>query len=752
MSHNYSARELIREHKQILDSLRNATILSNKYELEIRLAVENLQDKDVNALLSEIPVDELNREKLGIRTGLLREHGFDSVADVVTKNAEQLSRIPGVGMASALTITRIAKEIRDVAKRNVAVKLNRDDVRPETTQLVKALSRYRRAEHAIEEAKRLLSVYEKDITKSVEIVSRTAGWLKSLFASREAKAVSAEAHTHLKDFLEGSYGLDTRRVLTEIEKTRFFSDRDAWQDFTEHTASFYSLLERIRQELLGGQNVIAGLPEELATKMQEVVLSTEGLKCDLRRYQEWGVRYILTQGRVLLGDEMGLGKTVQALASIVSLRNAGATHFLVVCPASVISNWCREITSKTDLPAYKIHLGERKQNLQLWLQTGGIAVTNYENAGHVKLDVDFQFDLLVVDEAHYIKNPKAKRTEQVKRISNHASRVLFMTGTALENKAAEMVELIQMLQPKIASEIRGMTFLASAPEFRAKIAPVYYRRRREDVLTELPELLETKEWCELSEEETKAYEEAVRSRNYTAIRRVSWAMPDLSMSSKAARMIEIIEEAREDDRKVIVFSFYLETIHRIAELLGERCSGVIHGAIPPGMRQEIIDRFHSDPAGNVLVAQIQSGGTGLNIQAASVVVLCEPQFKPSTENQAISRAYRMGQSRNVLVHRLLADDTVDERITELLEGKQEIFDAFADESVSGSAGLAEAKKEGEIGAFVASQTPQPLEEAPAESKPTAITESSFHKIVEMEAKRIAEKYGISSDDSADSNA
>lgn len=102
----------------------------------------------------------------------------------------------------------------------------------------------------------------------------------------------------------------------------------------------------------------------------------------------------------------------------------------------------------------------------------------------------------------------------------------------------------------------------------------------------------------------------------------------------------------------------------------------------PNRRQEIIDEFNNSPAGSVLVSQIQSGGTGLNIQSASVVVICEPQLKPSIENQAISRAYRMGQSRSVLVYRLLCENSIDEKITDLLEQKQKIFDAFADESVS----------------------------------------------------------------------
>ncbi|MBE6678773.1 MAG: hypothetical protein E7597_08280, partial [Ruminococcaceae bacterium] len=167
---------------------------------------------------------------------------------------------------------------------------------------------------------------------------------------------------------------------------------------------------------------------------------------------------------------------------------------------------------------------------------------------------------------------------------------------------------------------------------------------------------------------------------YADIRRVSWNVPDLASSSKAMRLKEIVEEAGDEGRKVIVFSFFLTTVEKISAFLGERCMPIINGSVPPQRRQEIIDEFDKAPAGSVLIAQIQSGGTGLNIQTASVVVICEPQFKPSIENQAISRAYRMGQARNVLVYRLLSDDTADEKITEMLEEKQKVFDAFADKS------------------------------------------------------------------------
>ena len=321
-----------------------------------------------------------------------------------------------------------------------------------------------------------------------------------------------------------------------------------------------------------------------------------------------------------------------------------------------------------------------------------MAVTTYETTGYFKLEDNFRFTLLVVDEAHYIKNSGAKRTVNVKKVGMHAERLLFMTGTALENKVDEMVALIQILQPNVASQVKGMEFLSSAPQFREKVAPVYYRRKREDVLTELPEKTEVKEWCTLLPEEEMAYEQAILGGHYSDARRVSWNIDDLNNSSKARRLLEIVEEAKGEGRKVIVFSFFLDTIRKISLLLGRQCLNPINGSVSPQRRQEIIDEFDKAPDGTVLVAQIQSGGTGLNIQSASVVIICEPQFKPSIENQAISRAYRMGQTRKVLVYRLLCENTIDEKITDLLEQKQKIFDAFADKSAAAQESLELDKK------------------------------------------------------------
>ena len=548
-----------------------------------------------------------------------------------------------------------------------------------------ALLQYHCSLAVSDDCSKLLSSSLQQITCAEEDLKVGLNGIRWFFSAKAKKEKAIEAFNLLTSLKDNEYGRNVGTQLDVADRIERTQGSDAWQDFSNNSIRYFNDLEDINPGVLGNDDSVYGLPEDLAREIQEECFFPDGLLCELRRYQEWGVKYILHQERVLLGDEMGLGKTVQAIATMVSLRNTGGTHFIVVCPASVITNWCREIRKMSLLSVTKVHGAGRKAALESWIKTGGVAVTTYETVAYCKLPDDFKFKLLVVDEAHYIKNPGARRSINVKNLSVYAERLLFMTGTALENKVDEMISLIRILQPEIASKVQEMVFMASAPQFREAVSPVYYRRKREDVLTELPELIESREWCTLTRNEETFYEQAVLSKNYAEARRVSWNVDDLKDSSKAARLLELIDEAKSDGRKVIVFSFFRDTLRKVSMLLGNLCMNPINGSVTPQRRQEIIDEFDKAPAGTVLVAQIQAGGTGLNIQSASVVILCEPQFKPSIENQAISRAYRMGQTRNVLVYRLLCEDTVDEKIMSTLESKQAIFDAFADKSMAAMA-------------------------------------------------------------------
>ncbi|MBR6562505.1 MAG: RNA helicase [Clostridia bacterium] len=711
-----NAKRLADQHSTLLKNMIDSVVVAEGYKKEVESAANEMVALGAMRLLKNAPVEELNRDKRGIKTKLLRDNGYNTLADVYRVKASQLSKISGISPESARLIKKVVNEYATTASKQVKITISADNRNARSDKLVLALYKYKYSLAPMKACKKRIVNNKGNIESDCLALAPAMGGLKWMFSSREKKDNAVAAYGRLEALRNGEYFSQSEADLKTLDAIRKTIANQAWEDFIKDPVSYSTALERINPVFVGGDDTVYGLPEDLAHEIQLEPLHLNGLSCTLRRYQEWGAKYILHQKQVLLGDEMGLGKTVQAIAAMVSLRNDGGTHFAVVCPASVITNWCREIKKHSDLPVIKVHGSDKEDAIEEWRANGGVAVTTYETTGFFKLDDRFKYTMLAVDEAHYIKNPEAKRTANTVRLARHAERMLFMTGTALENRVEEMISLIRVLRSDIATQVEGMAFMSSAPQFRENVAPVYYRRKRDDVLTELPELIENREWCALLPEEEDIYEQAVLDGDYTAVRRVSWNVPDLNNSSKALRLKEIVEEAEEEGRKIIVFSFYLETIRVIREFLGDRCLEPINGSIPPQRRQEIIDEFDKAPAGSVLVAQIQSGGTGLNIQSASVVILCEPQFKPSIENQAISRAYRMGQARSVLVYRLLGDETVDERVTELLEKKQAIFNAFADQSVVGQESL-------------------------------ELDRDSFSGIVDKEKERIEKKRGINTDNS-----
>lgn len=681
------AKKLSDEHIKLKKSLLHGTELAETMRDNIRNSVDNAIDSAVLSLLESVPADEINRNKRGFRIKALINDGYETIADIVSASAYDLEMINGISADGAAAIKKAADEIAKQARTGTKIRISTDNKTPEATAVISALYKYIKCHTAAQTCLRLTALNESQIELALSDLSPATGSIKWFFSSSQIKSKAENAYRFLSDMFSGSYGNEARAAIYTIDSAEFSSSADAWKSFSDNPIVFFNILEDFCPGVLGTDDPVYGLPEELAKEVAEECLYPDGLRCTLRRYQEWGVRYVLHQEKVLLGDEMGLGKTVQAIASMVSLKNTGATHFIVVCPASVLTNWCREISKMSSLRVTEVHGSSKRGAIRSWKSKGGVAVTTYETTPYFEFEDNFAFDMLVVDEAHYIKNPEAQRTANVKKLCEKTARILFMTGTALENNVDEMLSLMSILQPDVAYAASRFASISNAPQFRNAVAPVYYRRRREDVLTELPELIESEEWCHLLPDEYKTYKHTLYSKNYAAVRRVSWNAEDISKCCKAIRLKEIVEDAAEDERKIIVFSFFLDTIQRVKELLGSSCVEPITGSIPPKRRQEIIDEFEKAPAGTVLPAQIQSGGTGLNIQSASVVIICEPQFKPSIENQAVSRAYRMGQTRNVLVYRLLCENTVDERLTEILKSKQAIFDAFADESTAAAESL-----------------------------------------------------------------
>ena len=647
-------------------------------------AMKSLAEKALGDILRGMDVENINRDKLGIRVASLRAAGIENMEQLCALSADQINNIKGIGDEASWLIYTIAGRIKRETETGLKVRVGLDDRSEAATSLLLSAKAARETADTVRQAKAIYSEYHERVLAACMAAKPAAGVMRWLFLSEQKKKEAVDAALYLYGLLTGEYG-ERVKAATDAYDARIVPDAEGvWEDFRLNSAAYYAQLDRFGQAMSTRiDNSYSGLPDELVRQVEMEPIYLDGLHASLRVYQEFGVRYILRQGKVLLGDEMGLGKTVQAIAAMVSLKALGATHFMVVCPASVLVNWTREITKFSELAVTPIRGGDQTA-LKRWIDRGGAAVTTYESISRFALPEPFRFAMLTADEAHYVKNPAARRTQALLTLRKKAERVLFMTGTPLENRVDEMCFLVSCLRHDIAGQIQKMKYISSAPQFREKLAPVYLRRTREDVLGELPELIEKEQWCEMGPMEWTPYMLAVAAQNFMAMRQVSWDVGDLKYSSKAVRLLELCDEAREDGRKIIIFSYFRETIRAVQRLLGKRALEPITGSVSPQKRQEIVDAFTGAEDGTALICQVQAGGTGLNIQAASVIIFCEPQIKPSIENQAVSRAYRMGQLNSVVVHRLLCDNTVDERIMELLREKQDVFDSFAEESTAGS--------------------------------------------------------------------
>jgi SNF2 family DNA or RNA helicase len=480
--------------------------------------------------------------------------------------------------------------------------------------------------------------------------------------------------------------LNSKLTKTVLKKaaSRTSTPDESLLKYRRNNASFIASLERLHIQLdpLGGtliRGLQGGLPAGIAMDVENTRLLTGPLTASLRRYQTFGARYLILQERALLGDDMGLGKTVQVLAAMSHLHALGARHFLVVAPNSVIINWCREVEKHTEMSPVLLHGPERDERLAQWRTEGGVAITTYGTLSKLIDDIE-TVDYFAADEAHMAKNPEAIRTKAVAQAADRSQYVALMTGTALENRLSELQYLVQIVQPGLMPELNKIIDHPSGvikPEDVVRaLAPAYLRRTQADVLTELPERVELEEWVDLTDADKKAYDAA---KIDMMSRRLAVNVGDgTRTSAKYERLSEILEEHVDAKRKVVVFSYFRQTIEDVCALAGgaPRITGDTSGA----QRQHIIDEFSTDPTATVLVSQIEAGGLGINLQAAQVVILMEAQFKPSIEWQAIARVHRMGQSRSVMVHRLLARNTIEERLVQLIAEKTQIFKNFAHDS------------------------------------------------------------------------
>lgn len=696
-------RRQVRSVSGALADIERISCATERLEKKIAAAASALADVQTVALLSSMDVEELSRAKKGIRVSALKNAGINDLGQVYAMSRGRLESIDGIGELSAQAIYSAVRSIAGTTRRNIGVRLTAEDGSRELSALLAPLYEYILTDPARKKAAALYEKYgeaaEEALRRSKRALS-AIGWLFSSTAGREEAARAAGVLSGLE---RSPFAHEAAEALEEYRAVMPPDEESARRALERSGAEFAVTLERLNAGA-AAETGRSGVPAELAERVNARKLDLSLLRAALRPYQEFGTKYILTQRRTLLGDEMGLGKTVQAIAAMAALKAEGGERFLVVCPAGVLVNWCREVERHSALAVTEIHGSDRGDELRRWISVGTVAVTTYETARGMLLPEGFRLSMLVADEAHYVKNPYALRTRSLMSLASRSDHVLYMTGTPIENNVDEMCFLMSTLQSETAQAAEELKFMSDAPRFRETIAPVYLRRTREDVLKELPEKIEQEQWCRPTAADMRSYIASVMEKNFMAMRRVSWDHSDLDHSAKAQRLLEILELARGEGRKTVVFSYFRGTAEKVCTLAGENVFGPINGSVPAAKRQQLVDEFTAAPPGAVLVSQVTAGGTGLNIQAASVVVFCEPQIKPSMETQAVSRAYRMGQTHSVLVYRLLCTGTADESILALLRDKQEIFDSFADESALGSESIAAGSMQSWIDGVIAEQT------------------------------------------------
>lgn len=678
-------KQLMQSAKELNDYVQFMSDDQKRQEKEVEEECSRLIGLRALEALEGISVDELKNSKSGIRTSALREAGYDNLFQLARLKDWELTAVNGIGEKQAEAIRSVITEFVNSMAKHVHVRFSLEKTAEgeiPNAELLMAISRLRKGNHVRSMVKEAGERFRQGVTSVLPGIEIKNGF-HWFFAAKDSKERTAKAAQDLERLLGGGDCDEVRSWANAYHEIHGMTLENCLRDFEESSADYYALLETYGGSARENALIYSSIPAQLAAAIDESPIELSCFKGNLRSYQLFGAKYVLFERRVLLGDEMGLGKTVQAIAAMCDVYAGDPkSKFLVVCPASVLINWCREIKKFSEMEAYLLHGSAWEREFAAWREEGGVAVTNFESMGKFVWEIDkkMRLAMLVIDEAHYVKNPDAQRTQHVHALNEESDRILMMTGTPLENKVEEMCSLIEFLRPDMVQEVRKNAFMSHAPEFRELLSPVYLRRQREQVLEELPPIEEMQEWCELTPEDRAEYVRAVEAKSFNSMRRVAFLWEDAETSSKARRLLEICHDAMEDGRKMVIYSFFRETIDKVEALLGERCIGTITGSTEVTQRQDVIDRLTHAPAGSAVICQIQAGGTGLNVQSASVVIFCEPQIKPSLTNQAISRVYRMGQVRNVLVYHLLCENTVDESMVMMLERKQQEFDVFADES------------------------------------------------------------------------
>lgn len=479
-------------------------------------------------------------------------------------------------------------------------------------------------------------------------------------------------------------------------------------------------------------DVLSRLTQEDITDM--TIKAPETFCGTLRPYQERGVAWLSYQSRLGLGcclaDDMGLGKTIQLICHILHMIKRAPSDrrgILLICPMSVVGNWKREFARFAPSVHVVIHHGnDRAQCAEDWQRNleipGTVVITTY---GLIHRNADFLYThrwaMIALDEAQAIKNASSKRSILVRELQ--ADFRVALTGTPIENRLSELWSILDFLNPGLLGTHTRFQRLYGIPiernndekakeRLRNVVAPFILRRVKSDpqIIQDLPEKMENKIFCSLSREQATLYQALVNTtmekiEHAEGIARHGQILALLThlkqivdhpalfqksssqspeRSGKILRLIDMLETIIENDERALIFTQFKEMGDLLVPILQNAFDletiPFLHGGLTASQRDALVADFQSPDGPPIFILSLKAGGTGLNLTAATHVFHFDRWWNPAVEDQATDRAYRIGQNKNVQVHKFLTLGTLEEKIDLMLEEKKNLSDAIVDAS------------------------------------------------------------------------
>ena len=539
---------------------------------------------------------------------------------------------------------------------------------------------------------------------------------------KKATVTRPEVYLHYGDPLRPGLHLPARHSdqLARLAK-RYFDEKMLWSGKGRYE-DLVPDIERVPEEVTVLSDAMDFIDREVeraemrrreaegVEQLDAGTLDLPLLDVPLYDYQTRGALFLACRGRSILGDDMGLGKTVQTLAAVELLaRERGISRVLVVAPASVKYQWEGEIRKFTRRAVQVIEGGPEVRKDQ-YAQPTFYRLVNYEQVVRDRPLINaWKPDLIVLDEAQRIKNWESKTSKEVKKLQSRYAIVL--TGTPLENRLEELYSIVQFVDERrfgpafqflhdhrVLDENGNLRGYRNLDKIRDKLEPIFLRRTRGEVLTQLPARTDNTVYVELTPEQRGPYEEQTaalarllgkgyltdldRKRILACVVNMRTVCDSTYLFDKQTHVSPKLDEFTEfvpellegGDHKLVVFSQWETMVFEAAAVLDGLGVGyvVLHGGLPGKERKAVLERFQTDPGCRVLLST-DAGGVGLNLQVADTVVNLELPWNPAVLEQRIARVHRMGQSKPVRVINLVTRGTIEERVLRTIEQKQGLF-------------------------------------------------------------------------------